>query len=86
MSRRAVRHAIDLLRDAPYLGRPLGDDLAGFWRYPVGRLRVIYRFTSATFEIVFVGPRATIYEDLAVLVRSRQLNERRQRYAASANA
>ena len=83
MARRNVRRAIDVLRDAPHLGKPLGEALSGFWRYPVGRMRVIYRFTNTTLEIVAVGPRATIYEDLAVLIRTRQINERRARYAAA---
>jgi hypothetical protein len=71
------------VRDAPHLGRPLGDDVHGSWRYPIGRLRLIYRFTDTAVEIVAVGPRATIYEDLAVLVRTRQLSERRRAYAAA---
>jgi mRNA-degrading endonuclease RelE of RelBE toxin-antitoxin system len=83
LARRSVRHAIDVLRDAPHLGKPLNEHLTGFWRYPVGRLRVIYRFDNLTLQIVAVGPRATIYEDLAVLIRTRQINERRARYAAA---
>ena len=83
LARRNVHHAFDELRDIPYLGKQLDGELAGFWRYPVGRLRVTYRFTNATLEIVLVGPRATIYEDLAILIRSRQINERRARYAAA---
>ena len=83
LSRRNVGHAIDVLRELPHLGRELGGDLSGWWRYPVVRLRVIYRFTDTRLEIGFVGPRATVYEDLAVLIRSRQLNERRRAYATA---
>lgn len=82
-SRRSVRAAVDVLRDAPQLGRPLGDELVGLWRYPIGRLRLIYRFDNRQLEIVAVGPRATIYEDLAILVASKRLGERRRRYAAA---
>ncbi len=85
-TRRRVRAAVDALRDQPHLGRELSDELIGLWRYPVGRLRIVYRFDEHRLGVLFIGPRATIYEDLAVLVRTRRLSEQRRRYAAPAHA
>lgn len=63
--RRKIWAAIDALRDDPFAGRPLHDDLAGLWRFPVGRLRIVYKFDDKTIEVVWVDRRETIYEDLA---------------------
>jgi mRNA interferase RelE/StbE len=64
-ARAHVRAAIDDLRDDPTIGRPLRDELAGLSRYPVGRLRIVYRYDDDALEVVAIGPRAAIYEDLA---------------------
>lgn len=81
-----MRAAVDALREQPHLGRELSDELSGLWRYPVGRLRVVYRYDEQKLEVLFIGPRATIYEDLAVIVRTRRLSEQRRAYAAPAHA
>jgi mRNA-degrading endonuclease RelE of RelBE toxin-antitoxin system len=70
-SKARVRAAIDGLRPDPTIGRPLRDELTGLWRYPVGRLRIVYRFDDNMLEVVSIGPRAVIYEELARRVRSR---------------
>lgn len=64
-ARSRIRAAIDALRDDPTIGRPLRDELAGLCRYPVGRLRIVYRYDDASLEVVAIGPRAAIDEDLA---------------------
>lgn len=64
-ARRKVRAAIDALRDDPFSGKALQDELAGLWTSPVGRLRIVYQFDDTKLEIVWVDRRATIYEDVA---------------------
>jgi mRNA-degrading endonuclease RelE of RelBE toxin-antitoxin system len=64
-SRRRVRAAVDTLRGDPYRGGELHGELAGLWRYPVGQLRLVYRFDDLTLAVLAVGPRSIIYEDLA---------------------
>lgn len=56
--------AIDALREDPQLGKALKRELDGLWRIPVARIRIVYRFDSRTLEVVRIGPRETIYEDL----------------------
>jgi mRNA-degrading endonuclease RelE of RelBE toxin-antitoxin system len=77
--RRKVRAAIDALREDPSEGKALQRELVGLWRYPLGALRIVYRFDDEMLEIVAVAPRATVYEDLA-----RRLGESRARYVRRA--
>ena len=69
--KKKVRDALaDVLAD-PGCGKPLQRELAGYWSLRLGRLRVIYRPDRAGSEIVAVGPRKTIYDDMARQVRSK---------------
>ena len=63
----SVRNALTALQREPTLGAPLGKELEGLWRYRVRRYRVVYGIERSAREIqvVAVGPRSTVYEDLA---------------------
>lgn len=65
--RRKIRAMVDALRDSPEIGKPLRRELEGLWSARVGRYRVIYRWSSRHLAVVLVGPRATIYQDAALL-------------------
>ena len=73
--RRLVREALDALIADPYLGTELRAELVGSRRVGVGRLRIVYRVGRSTIDIVAVGPRATVYEELT----ARVLRERRKK-------
>ena len=61
--KRKVRAALsDILKD-PASGKPLERELEGYWSFPIGRHRIIYRPDQGGAEIVAIGPRRTIYED-----------------------
>jgi mRNA interferase RelE/StbE len=61
--KRKVRAALgDILTD-PDCGKPLKEELLGYWSLPIGRTRIIYRPVEGAVEIVAIGPRQTIYED-----------------------
>ena len=47
----------------------LREDLGGLWRFPVGRLRIVYRFDAGLLEVISLGRRETIYQDLARRLR-----------------
>lgn len=65
----------DILAD-PDCGKPLKQDLLGYFSLPIGRTRIIYRPVQAGVEIVAIGPRQTIYEDaLRQIVRGREQPE-----------
>jgi mRNA interferase RelE/StbE len=65
--KRSVRSALDALGDAPSVGEPLRGELAGLWRYRVRRFRIVYELdrSARRIRVVAVGPRRSIYEDLA---------------------
>jgi mRNA interferase RelE/StbE len=67
--KRKVRAALtDILAD-PDCGKPLEGALQGLWSLRVARYRVIYRPDAAGAEVVAIGPRSTIYEETARLIR-----------------
>lgn len=72
--RRRIQAALDQIRDDPAAGRELADELAGFRRLRVGRLRIVYREQGEAIDVVAVGLRETIYEDVI-----RRLGMRRPR-------
>ncbi|MBI2774179.1 MAG: type II toxin-antitoxin system RelE/ParE family toxin [Chloroflexi bacterium] len=59
-----MREALAALRNEPALGEPLHRELNGLQRIRVGQLRLVYRRTGASLEVVAIGPRKTIYVDL----------------------
>lgn len=74
--KKKVRDALaDVLAD-PGCGKPLQRELDGYWSLRLGRLRIIYRPDGAGSEIVAIGPRKTIYEDMARQVMSERARGR----------
>ena len=63
-TKRKVRAALAAVLDEPNVGEPLRDRLSGYRRIRLGRWRVVYRERAAVVEVVAIGPRATVYEDL----------------------
>jgi mRNA-degrading endonuclease RelE of RelBE toxin-antitoxin system len=63
--KRKIRSALTDILVEPACGKPLTEELSGYWSLRVGRLRVIYRSDQAGAEIVALGPRRTIYADAA---------------------
>lgn len=59
-----MRAALDDVREDPGLGKPLREELEGLRSMRVGSLRIVYAETRAAVEIVEVGPRRTIYEEV----------------------
>ena len=71
--KRSVRSALDAIGDAPSIGEPLRGELAGLWRYRVRRFRIVYALdrSARVVRVVAVGPRRSIYEDVAASRRNR---------------
>jgi mRNA interferase RelE/StbE len=69
--KRAVKAALIQVFADPACGEPLHGELAGLWKYRVRRYRVVYKVdrTAKTVDIVAVGRRRSIYEEVAELVR-----------------
>ncbi len=68
-----IREAIRTLLDSPLEGHVLQYELSGYRSYRIMRsYRIIYRLNDEerTIDVVFVGPRRNVYEELLSLVRS----------------
>ena len=58
----------DILRN-PSSGKPLCEELAGLRSYKIGQIRIIYRTSAACIELAAIGPRKTIYENVALEIK-----------------
>ena len=72
--KRGVKTAIRALSDEPGAGEPLQRELEGLWKYRVRTFRLIYQVDRASrlVNILALGERRSIYEELAELLRSRE--------------
>ena len=71
--KREIRQPISSLIDAPLSGYSLHFELAGLRSYRVRNYRIIYRINedTATLDLLFVGARRDVYEQLRELLLSR---------------
>lgn len=71
--KRGIREAIRAIAIDPSRGEPLRRDLQGYLKYRVRRFRIVYRVDrrARTVAIMAVGPRRSVYEDVAATIRSR---------------
>lgn len=66
---RRVRAAVDRIRSTPACGKALMGELAGWRSIRVGRFRIVYREARRAVEVAAIGPRATIYLEMALRLR-----------------
>ena len=66
-----IRQAIRTLQKTPLTGHPLQQELLGFRSFRVRTYRIIYGLNdeARTIDVVFVGQRRNVYEELLALVR-----------------
>ncbi len=64
--KKRIRSALDELADNPFKGKPLVEELAGFFSYRVDTWRIVYAIRRNVLEVqvVAVGPRKTIYQSI----------------------
>ncbi len=67
-----IREAIRLLMDAPLSGHMLQQELFGYRSFRVRTYRIMYGLNDEerTIDVVFVGPRRNVYEELLSLVQN----------------
>ena len=71
-TKRYIQEALHELPRDPWIGKPLRDELAGFYSFRVRRFRIVYQIERhiVTVVVIAIGPRETIYEELAEQIRS----------------
>jgi mRNA interferase RelE/StbE len=74
--KREIREALRELLITPLAGHTLQFELAGPRSYRVRTYRIIYRIADdkSCLDIVFVGPRRNVYEELRTLLLARGEN------------
>jgi len=70
--KRGVRSALRMLRANPAIGEPLLGELDALRKYRAHRLRLVYRLNrkKRIVDLLAVGQRRTIYEEVAELLRA----------------
>ena len=73
--KRPIKSALQALGRDPVLGEPLQRELEGIWKYRVRRFRIVYAVDrgARVLRVFAVGHRRTIYEEVAGVVRARDL-------------
>ncbi len=64
--KRKVKAALRSIADDPYRAKELKEELAGLRSHRIANARPIYRIKGSVVEIVAFGPRADIYERVAI--------------------
>lgn len=64
--KRLARQALKELAEDPFRGKPLKDELNGFYSYRFLRYRIVYRIEAEekAITVVAVAHRSTVYQDL----------------------
>ena len=67
-----IKKALHELAIDPFLGKPLEEELFGFYSYRVGSFRIIYEVdqTRKAIRVAGIGPRRSIYEEIEKEFRS----------------
>jgi mRNA interferase RelE/StbE len=72
--KRALKSAIREVVANPLSGEPLHGELEGLWKYRVRSFRLIYQLDGASrlVNVLALGERRSIYEEVAELLRSQE--------------
>ena len=66
-TKRYIRQGFDEICRDPWIGKPLRDKLEGFHSFRARRFRIVYQIQRNIIAVIVVavGPRETVYEQLA---------------------
>ena len=71
--KRKLRGALAALGEEARLGKPLKDELAGYWSLRIGKYRLIYRIAADERIVLFgFGARDIIYQETLRLIRAKK--------------
>lgn len=62
--RRGIRQTLKELGQNPYVGKPLSDELEGYWSVAHFRYRVVYQFDDKYIVVFAIEHRSTVYKSL----------------------
>jgi mRNA interferase RelE/StbE len=71
--KKRLRAVFNEILNAPFCGKALKEELAGFRSFRVKRFRIIYKIISKKeISIVALGPRKYIYEETYRIIQKRK--------------
>src|SRR3989338_5427927 len=75
--KKGIKETIEALAKNHLAGKPLYEDLAGFWSVAYKRYRIIYKplFDKENIQVYFAGHRDTVYKELSRLVRKEETRD-----------
>ncbi len=64
--KKKIKESLRVIAANPHVGKPLQEELVGFYSYRVGTLRIIYSINKSKriISLVTLGPRRTIYDEV----------------------
>lgn len=70
-----IKSKIEKIKEAPHLGKPLENELAGYLSLRAKRYRIIYKIDDIkkTIQIHYVGHRKDVYELLGEQLRKKSV-------------
>ena len=73
LQKRRIKEALRTIAENPFEGKPLQEELHGFYSYRVTGLRIIYSIhrSRKIVHVVAIGPLRTIYQELEELLSKR---------------
>ncbi len=73
-SKMLIKKALNDLRQNPYLGNDLQEELYGFKSFKIKRYRIIYNIDEDTkfVQFFYVGHRRDVYEEFRLLLKNLQ--------------
>ncbi len=69
-----IKSKIEQIRENPFIGKPLQNELSGYYSFRVKRFRIVYKIKSNEnlIQIHYVGHRRDVYELLSEQLRKKQ--------------
>ena len=73
-SKKLIKAALDELRQSPFLGDNLQEELAGFKSYKSKRYRILYNLNEdeSVIRVYYIGHRRDVYDQFRLLLNKLQ--------------
>ena len=69
--RTRLRHALEVIEEDPFLGKPLRDPLDGLFSYRVSDYRIVYEIKrqQILIEVIDISERKIVYQRVAEILK-----------------
>ena len=71
--KKILRSTLNDLSTNPYSGKPLKEELEGYWSLSVSKYRVIYQIEKSSIIVIYIGLRKYVYAKFLELLKAIKL-------------